>query len=272
MRFDLRKYDASTEVERVSRAFNVRFAPETEMRKRRSIGMRTDRDTWVRIEQQPQTRFIERGNNGLESASAISGVVKPAWYQSASWVNVEDGRMWRADEIEYVASPHVIPWGMLRQDPHLSEPWWAVLSTSLDALAAHPTRRVAMTQERVTEVLAPAFPRIDATIDEWATAHGDLYWPNLTAPECWLLDWEDWGTAPRGFDAACLWHDSLLVPELADRVYRERRADLDSRSGLLCQLMKCAYSITAPAGYADDFVEPSKKQAERIVDQLAKSA
>jgi hypothetical protein len=268
MHFDLRKYDASTEVDRVARTFQVKFIPGTEVRKRRSIGMHTDRDTWVRIEQQPLTRFVERGNNGLESSVVIQGVAKPAWYQSTSWIDRED-RMWRADEIEYVASSPVIPWGMLRQNPRLSDQWWATLSASLDALATHPTRRVAMTQGRLSEVIESAFPEVDTTIHEWRTAHGDLYWPNLAAPECRLLDWEDWGTAPRGFDAACLWHDSLLVPELADRVYTERRADLETQSGLLCQLMKCAYSVTAPAGYADDFVQPSKLHAQRIINQLA---
>jgi hypothetical protein len=272
MHFDLRKYDASAEVDRVATALGVRFDMDTEVRKRRSIGILADNGAWIRIEQQPLTRFIERGNNGLESSAAITDVAKPAWHRSVSWIDRQDSRMWRADEIEYVTSPHVIPWGTLREYPNLPDEWWVTLSTSLDALACHKTRRVAMTQERVTEVVESLFPGVDTHIDEWATAHGDLYWPNLTAPECWLLDWEDWGTAPRGFDAACLWHDSLLVPKLADRVYSERRADLESRSGLLCQLMRCAYSISAPAGYADEFVEPAKTEARRVIDQLTKLA
>lgn len=270
MHLDLRKYDASEEIERVERALAVRFDPPTEIRKRRSIGFRTDRDTWVRIEQRPVSRFIERGNNGLECSAILRGVARPEWHQSVSWIDRADDRMWRADETDYISDRHVITWGVLRSEPDVSDKWWTVLNASLDALASYPTSRIAVHQSCVSETIKRAFPDVDTSIDEWVTAHGDLYWQNLTTPECWILDWEDWGMAPRGFDAACLWHDSLLVPSLAERVYQERRVDLDSRSGLLCRLMCCTYTITAPVGYADEFVEPAKMYAQRIVDQLTK--
>lgn len=69
------------------------------------------------------------------------------------------------------------------------------------------------------------FSDVDTTVEEWTAAHADLAWANLTTPNCYFLDWEDWGTAPRGWDAASLWSESLAVPALADRVYQERRAD-----------------------------------------------
>ena len=89
-----------------------------------------------------------------------------------------------------------------------------------------------------------------------------------TAPDCWLLDWEDWGRAPRGFDAASLWHNSLAVPALAERVYREFRTELDSRSGMLCQLMRCAETMTAPPGYADELLASATTHGHRLVGQL----
>ncbi|TCO56878.1 hypothetical protein EV192_106353 [Actinocrispum wychmicini] len=185
-----------------------------------------------------------------------------------SWVDRANDRVWRADETEFIPAKSVIPWGVLREAPDLSAVWWQRLDESLDALSTQETTRVAVRQQRIDDGITAMFRGLDTTVDEWATAHGDFYWQNLTAPEFCILDWEDWGVAPRGWDAASLWHNSLLVPALADRIYRERGADLDSRSGLLCQLMRCAEILTAPAGYADDFVEPSKIHAQRIIDQL----
>jgi hypothetical protein len=216
------------------------------------------------------SRFVKRGNNGLERSSILHGVAKPEWQQSVSWIDRANDRMWRADEIEFIKARHVIPWGVLREVPDLPAEWWQDLNSSLDVLSKHTTARVAVRQGRITEAIKAAFPVFDTTIEEWVTAHGDFYWQNLTAPEFYILDWEDWGTAPRGWDAASLWHNSLLVPTLADRVYRERQADLDCRSGLLCRLMRCAEVLTAPAGYADDFIEPSRAHAQHIIDQLTK--
>jgi hypothetical protein len=76
-------------------------------------------------------------------------------------------------------------------------------------------------------------PDLDTTIEQWVPAHADFAWANLTAPDCWILDWEDWGLAPRGLDSAMLWAASLAVPGLAEQVHEVRRADLDGRDGQL---------------------------------------
>jgi hypothetical protein len=272
MPLDLRQYDATTELDRVITALDVKPDPATEIRKRRSVGFRTDRNTWVRIEHQSMAQFARRGNDGLQAAMVLEGVTKPAWYQALSWIDQEEARVWRADETEYVAAPHVIPYGYLRQAPTVSATWWDQFNASLDALSNHATSRVAVRQARITEAIAAVFPEVDTTVDDWTTAHGDLYWQNLTAPDFYMLDWEDWGTAPRGWDAASLWHNSLLVPELAAQVATARRTDLDTRSGQLSQLMRCAEVLQAPPGYADDFLEPSRIHAQRLVDQLTSPA
>lgn len=80
----------------------------------------------------------------------------------------------------------------------------------------------------------------DLTLDEWTPAHADLTWANVMGPEFCIIDWEDWGTAPRGLDAAALWGNALAVPTLADRVWNERRPDLESRPGRLMALFVCA--------------------------------
>lgn len=276
MPLDLRKTRCDDAVARVAHVFVAQFDPATEVRKRRSIGCRTDRGTWVRIEARTIEKIDGQGFNGPEAAAIIAGVAKPAWYQGVSWLDQERGAMWRADETELVLAPPVKPAGILAVDPNLPDTWWHTLASSLAELAGHATTRVAtpgmeqVTQERVTATIGAVFPDVDTRIDEWTAAHGDFAWANVTAPECVILDWEDWGMAPRGFDAAMLWLYSLAVPALANRVYREFQADLDSRSGLLCRLMHCAEVMTWP-GY-EQLGEPAKAHAERIMDQLTKSA
>lgn len=218
-----------------------------------------------------------QGWNGAECAAGISGVSKPAWYQAVSWADGEAGLMWRADEMELVTAAAIKPQGVLTEQPDLSEEWWVTFGGSLDALAASTTTRVAtlhtapVTQARVTAIVERLFPgRVDTSVTEWAPAHGDLTWSNLTAPDCVLLDWEDWGMAPRGLDAADVWASSLAVPALADQVRRERPGDLDGRSGRLAMLFFCCDLAAAgpPVGYTDPLYEPALREAEALVGEL----
>jgi hypothetical protein len=276
--FDLRKTDCTDVISRVTHAFTTDVDLTTEVRKRRSIGLRTTRNTWVRIEARPVEKIGGQGWNGTECAAVLQSVAKPEWYQGVAWLDNDQQFMWRADETQLIDAPPVKPGGTLTVDPMLSDAWWATLVGSLSALATFPTTRVAtpgmhpITQERLMAAIHTVFPDIDTTIDEWTTAHGDFFWTNLTAPDCWLLDWEDWGRAPRGFDAASLWHSSLAVPTLAERVQNELKAELESRSGMLCQLMWCAGTMTAPLGYADALLGPATTHAHRLVGQLTQSA
>lgn len=250
-------------------ALDTTLDPTTEVRKRRSVGFRTGRNTWVRIEARSLDRIDGQGWNGVECAAVLRGVAKPDWYQGLAWIDAEHGVAWRADETELIADRPIKPGGVLTTEPELSGSWWATLNASLNALAGQTTTRLRVSQERVTEVIERVFPgQVETTVDEWAAAHGDLAWANLTAPECVLLDWEDWGMAARGYDAACLWRESLAVPALAERVRRERRDELDSRSGKLAQLYVCAGVVGAPAGYAGPHLEPAKAAAVELLSDL----
>lgn len=275
---DLRKDSCDDVVTRVAHALAVQFDRGTEVRKRRSIGCRTDRNTWVRIEARSVERIDGQGWNGPECAAVIQGVAKPEWYQGVSWLDHNEQLFWRADETQLIESEPVKRGGTLTVDPNLSDTWWATLSSSLHTLAAFPTTRVAtptmqpITEKRAAAVIHKLFPDVDTRVAEWTTAHGDLFWTNLTAPDCWLLDWEDWGRAPRGYDAASLWHSSLTVPALAERVQHELRSELDTRSGQLCQLMRCAETLTAPPGYADKLLASATTRAQELVRQLTQSA
>ncbi|MGQ0776616.1 MAG: hypothetical protein ACT4NY_19685 [Pseudonocardiales bacterium] len=212
----------------------------------------------------------------MEAAAQLPGAVaKPEWYQGLSWQVPEQRLLWRVDETELVTALSIKPGGVLSSDPGLTQAWWATLGRSLGALAAQTTTRIAtphtvpISQERVTSTIERVFPcHVQTMVTEWVPAHADLAWANLTAPECWLLDWEDWGLAPRGWDAATLWGNSLGVPALAERVQREYQADLRSRSGLVSQLFFCADIIAAGDDYAGPLAEPSLWAAAQLISLL----
>ncbi len=272
---DLRTQSCDDVIAQVERCLSVRLDREAAVVKRRSIGARTDRCTWVRIEARPLSTLAGQGG-GVECAACLpTAVAKPQWYRGLSWQAREQGLLWRADETELVTASPIKPGGVLCADPGLTEAWWATMRRSLGALAAHSTIRVAtphtvpICQQRVTATIEKVFAScVETMVTEWAVAHADLAWANVTAPECWLLDWEDWGMAPRGWDAATLWGNSLAVPALAARVQREYRADLGSRSGLLSQLFFCAEIIAAGDRYAGPLAEPARREATRLISLL----
>jgi hypothetical protein len=269
---DLRTEPVDAVLDRVEHGFGMHFEPTTVIRKRRSVGGATDRGTWVRIERRPRSRIDGQGWNGIEAAAALEGIRQPRWIAGMSWRDAEVSAMWRADETELVAAAPVKSGGRLTVDPMLPDAWWTTLNTSLNSLAVQETTRVAtpdtmtITQDGVRRTICETFGLSIGTVDEWVPAHADLNWANVTAPDCWVLDWEDWGLAPRGFDSATLWVDSLAVPTLAARAWYERRADLESKDGRLMILFNLAKVIEY--GPDDPLHEPARRTAVSVIDEL----
>ncbi|MEV7796883.1 hypothetical protein AB0O68_33725 [Streptomyces sp. NPDC087512] len=271
---DLRVEPVDDVLEHVERSLQMQLVRDTVVCKRRSVGARTDRGTWVRVERRSFDRIGAQGWNGTEAAAVLHGVSMPKWYAGLAWRERDEPVMWRADEMVLVTAPPVGQAALVIEDPQLSDGWWAALNASLDALAAQRTHRIATpdtetaTQELVTGTIRAVFPEVDATVDEWTPAHADLTWANVTGPEFCIIDWEDWGMAPRGLDAATLWGNSLAVPALAQRVWAERRPDLESRSGWLMALFFCAKVVGPHAHPQDPRLEPARKEAERLIAEL----
>ncbi|MGH3695276.1 MAG: phosphotransferase [Pseudonocardiaceae bacterium] len=236
-----------------------------------TVGFRTDVGTWVRVQWRRPWRIPGPAWAGSECASVLRGVAKPGWFQTVSWRDDAREVVWRADEMELVSSPVINLSGVIATDPELPDSWWASLRKSLAELAENHTDRVGMRQEHLAMRINQVFPgEVDTTIEEWVTAHADLHWGNLTAPDCYLLDWEDWGAAPRGYDAAVLWGFSLQVSGLADRVQREFQTDLGTRSGKLAQLLFCSNVIRVNAKRADPspLVQPVKWAVDTLLAEL----
>jgi hypothetical protein len=271
---DLRVQPVDEVLDRVERSLQVRLLPDTLVRKRRSVGAGTDRDTWVRIARRPLDKIPDQGWNGTESAARLAGIARPEWHGCVVWRDSARPAMWRADETELLPG---VPIGaaVLSAAPELPDEWWPALNTSLDTLVAQHTNRVAtpdtvtITQALVTDTIRSVFPdNVDTTVERWVPAHADLNWANMTAPTFNLFDWEDWGNAPQGLDSASLWASSLAVPALADRVRHERRADFGSRDGKLMTLFVCAKVLGPYARPGDPRLGPARRMAGQVTEEL----
>ncbi|WP_156893261.1 phosphotransferase [Actinokineospora enzanensis] len=194
-------------------------------------------------------RIIAHGQpgDGIEASAHLDGVAKPRWHAAVTWL--DEDTVWRADEVDHVQGTPIRQGASLATASTLSPAWWHTFNQSLDALAAHHTTRTAtpdtqlITQDLVTTTIDQVFPgQVDTRLDilDWVPTHADLNWSNLLAPDCAIIDWEDFGLAPRGLDAATLWITSLSVPDLAERIHQERLADLANPSGRLMALFHCA--------------------------------
>ena len=100
---DLRTRPCGDVTDRVERCLAVRLDREAAVVKRRSVGARTDRDTWIRIEARPFSKLAGQGS-GVEGAACLpAAIAKPEWYQGLSWQVPEQCVLWRADETERAA-------------------------------------------------------------------------------------------------------------------------------------------------------------------------
>lgn len=237
-----------------------------------TAGFPTEADTWVRLAWRRPTQLGTASWTGIEASVAITGVPRPEWFGGSLWHDAPRGVVWRVDEMSMAKARAVSPTGAVDCAPDLPAEWWVELRDALKALATHDTDRVCVRQDhltaRITEVYGSS---VDPTVEEWACAHGDIGWANLTGPELTLLDWESWGRAPVGYDAACLWSASLQVPNLADRVLAEFDDVLSTRAGRLSRLLLCANVARAHrrTGRTTALSAATEAAARDLLDDLA---
>ncbi|PJF01621.1 hypothetical protein CUT44_02555 [Streptomyces carminius] len=175
-------------------------------------------------------------NGSIDAKDAIpSSVPRPRLREIHDWT--EHTWRYRAELYDYVGERPVAVSATLTTAPALPPSWWTALRTTLDAVTTVSTGRYTTDQQ----YLDWAMPRflgapVDTRVLSWSTAHGDLHWANLCAPRLAVLDWEGWGMAPTGYDAATLYIYSLLVPEVAASVRSEFADTLDTPTGRFAEL------------------------------------
>ncbi len=200
----------------------------------------TTNDQWLRLLCLPAERWAKNNwRASLEADEQLPAAVpRPRIHRCDGWLG--DAWGFRSELYERVKH-EVISAGplLLDGDPELPDSWWMRLRTSLATVSTVRTERLTMRPERLEWAL-PKFldaPDLNTRVPAWDTAHGDLHWANLTGPELTLLDWERWGRAPLGYDAATLYVSSLTAPATAARVRREFADLLDTDAGRFAELV-----------------------------------
>lgn len=101
------------------------------------------------------------------------------------------------------------------------------------------------------------------------SAPGNRHWANLTAPHLTLLDWEAWGMAPAGYDAAVLYCASILHPELRPDVHGTFADLLECPSGRIAQLAAILKLLClVEDGEHLDIAAPLHRHARTLITRL----
>ncbi len=200
-----------------------------------------------------------------EAAAAIRGVPKPDLVRILDWT--ADDVHWRALQMTAVQSTALSGRDFGRAVAPLGEEWFDKLKAALTTLGQVETKHWHRTPETVAQAIKHRFGKsAPGAADEWRTAHGDLYWSNLTAPELTLLDWEKWGMAPRGYDVAYLLIHSANAPHLVRRIEDVFADDLYSPSGRVARLLACAEMLNnIESGAVTPDRRPIEEMAERAL-------
>lgn len=247
----------------------------------RSAGARAregDQDVWLRVvvedpDYQPACRW-----DGNVEASSIRGVPKPEMLRWGDWHHCDSylaGRRLRGEVMTLAPGSTIAPGGVLFDDPHLPQSWWADLGAALAALATHPVN-MAHELDAVRYTINGVREHFGVTLTEgtfagleWATAHADLHWGNLRGPTLCILDWESWRPAPAGYDAATLYCNSLPHQPTARRV--RALPVLETHSGHIALLFAiCRYLwVTGEGSDLDRIEEQLRAAGSDILSRLA---
>jgi hypothetical protein len=188
---------------------------------------------WLRV-----TRQHRRGRTrmGWATSAEIPDVAKPIWYRTHDFDH--EGEALRADLLSIAPSPACTSDLVITSRPPLDANWYTDLRRSVDALERWPTDRVSIRPDSVApSILGRVGSRFPHKVERYVSSHTDMHWCNVTAPTFCLLDWDSWGRAPYGFGPATLYCSSLLVPEVADRVYHTFRDQFETADGRVSLLL-----------------------------------
>ncbi|MFI1701510.1 hypothetical protein ACH419_36925 [Streptomyces bobili] len=209
---------------RAAKALDVRVEPGRELWgwAGRTLGApahtAAGQPAWLRLVSSPEDKASGKLWDGALDAQDVFGDLdgrRPALL--AVHDAVDDTTAYRAELSARVDQPVLSDDPVLQRDLQLPDSWWQDLAGTLEKVAAVDTDRIAVRQQYMDRAI-PEFLGIPApAVTRWTAAHSDLHWANVTAP-LRILDWEGWGRAPEGFDAATLYAYTLLQENIAARV------------------------------------------------------
>jgi hypothetical protein len=223
--------------------------------KRHTIGThirgRDGASSWLKLAQ-VSTKFEEWSRRGELAVRPIEGVPMPEVLREFECSS--DGLNWHGLQFSYASSPAVLTQSWIAEPIEtIEDRWLDQLKRAVLNINKAPLTRWAVHPGRIARLIARRFGKsAPHTVDEWRTAHGDLQWSNLTAPDLMLLDWEYWGAAPRAFDAATLLSHSFMDPSLFRRIEAIFSEDLDTPSGVVARLFQYSRILDAIEAGARD--------------------
>ncbi|GAA4694149.1 Phosphotransferase enzyme family protein [Promicromonospora umidemergens] len=196
----------------------------------------------------------------------------PRHLRSVVWT--DGGLILRADLLTYVSQKAIGTGLVLDHYPDLSDSWWHALRSGLE-----PLKRVTTTKRVAADPCEESFrnyflalfgANIDPEHVEMTMSHGDLHFGNITAPELVILDWENLGWAPAGYDAAHLLCSAILQPAVVARVQTEFADVLSTYTGAVAVLTAASnYLHHVERGEFPDVAIPIRRYAKTIIrDQL----
>jgi hypothetical protein len=207
---------------------------------------------------------------GNQDAAQLRGVSKPALIEVSQ--QGEGPLVFRAELMTLVPGRPCAPAPVVVRDPPaVDSSWWAELASSLRVLAATSTVRRAVDPENIRQRIAVFFgQRVDTDVRDWTASHGDLHWNNLHSEPFAIVDWEAWGLAPRGYDAAFLLCHSLAVPDVAEEIRRRFASDLNTDDGVISQLYVLTKMLTrADGGEYSELIDTLHRHADRLLGRTS---
>lgn len=160
---------------------------------------------------------------------------KPKIFLSKVWE--ENDNYFYADFLEYVKSPVMFSSAILSPTTDLPDVFFEELKNVLERLASTPSLSSIITLSLMRQKIKAVLGRELRTPDFIpVTVHGDLHWSNIISSPIYFLDWEKSGLGPYGLDQAMLLVSSLANPKTFLKMQNIFASQLESRSGLFCQI------------------------------------
>ena len=236
-----------------------------------SVGCRaldSGEDVWLRVVYDDPEWGEGNYLGGNVAANAIEDVPKPTVKRWSEWD--DDGRRMRGEVSTFVADAAISTGMTPATEPVLSERWLTDLDQALQTLSAHPVPDGGVDASYVNDGIRAFFGiDVDVASVPWTAAHCDLHWGNLTAPRLVILDWEIWGRAPAGYDAATLLCATLTYPDAAETIHRALTHYLDTPSGRVATLAAAVRFLRfADGGELTDLALPVRHYGLELIEQL----
>jgi hypothetical protein len=193
---------------------------------------------WLKVTQSRKGQIIDTFWTGAVQAHQHipPSVPRPRLRRWQDWTNSRWA--YRAELYDHANAGTVSDSAIITSPPSLPANWWAEVRAALAAIATVRTQRHTIQPGFLTWAMPHylGISHTDCAGIPWTAAHGDFHFANLCAPHLTILDWEGWGLAPPGYDAATLHTYSLLTPKTAVQISRELGNLLTTSAGRYAQL------------------------------------